>query len=277
MSRAGGPLHHLGAGGARPGELDEVGVVDDGLGHLTRTLRQRQHLGRTRVLPPAQQHLRGQRCALGRLQQHRAARRQRADGVHQGVGHRVVPRRDDAHDVARAVVHGDLLDRQERQRRGPRLRRERLLHRLDVVRQDHDQQRNLLGRIDGRLARLLDQQRLDLVAVLAEPDGVAGKHLGAALGAAHLPLLLRLSQTGGDTRHVGGVGPTHLPGDGSGGRVPDAWSQPRANQLRASRSCSNVNHRCDLRRTRVDACQVRPPGPPRTPPHCQAATPRRCR
>ena len=113
-------------------------------------------------------------------------------------------------DGARPVVHGDLLDRQERQRRGPRLRRQRLLHRLDVVRHDHDQQRHLLRRVDGRLAGLLDQQRLDLVAVLAEPDGVAGQHLGAALGAALLPLLLRLAQAGGDARHVGGVGPAHL-------------------------------------------------------------------
>ena len=170
------------------------------------------------------------------FEQHRAACGQCADGVHQGVGHRVVPRRDDADDRTRAVVHGDLLDRQERQRRGPRLRRERLLHRLDVVRQDHDQQRHLLRRVDGRLAGLLDQQRLDLVAVLAEPDGVAGEHLGAALGAARLPFPLRLAQAGRDARHVGGVGPAHLPGDGAGGGVADGRSQTRASQLLASRS-----------------------------------------
>ena len=94
--RAGGALHHLGAGRARPGELDEVGVVDDGLGHLAGALRERKHLRRTRVLPAAQQHLCGQRGALGRFEQHRAARGEGADGVHQGVGHGIVPRRDDA-------------------------------------------------------------------------------------------------------------------------------------------------------------------------------------
>ncbi len=216
-----GALHHLGAGRAGPGELDEVGVVDDGLGHLAGALGERQHLGRTRVLPAAQQHLCGQRGAFGRLEQHRAACRQRADRVHQRVGHRVVPRRDDADDLTRPVMHGDLLDRQERQRSRPPLRRERLLHRLDVVRQDHDQQRHFLRRVDGRLAGLLDQQRLYLVTMLAEPDGVAGKHFGATLGAARFPFPLRLAQSGRDTRHIGRVCPSHLPGDGAGRGVAD--------------------------------------------------------
>ena len=39
-----GALHHLGAGRTGTGELNEIGVVDDGLGHLTGALRQRQHL-----------------------------------------------------------------------------------------------------------------------------------------------------------------------------------------------------------------------------------------
>ena len=178
---------------------------------------------------------------------------------------------------ARPEMHGHLLDRQERQRRRTRLRRERLLHRLDVVRQDHDQQRHLLRRVDGRLAGLLDQQRLDLVAMLAEPNGVAGKHFGAALGAAGLPLPLRLAQAGRDARHVGGVCPAHLPGDVAGRGVADGGRRRgRINFWRRGHDLQ-LNECCDLRRRRVDACQVWPRPQRRTPPRCPAATRRRCR
>ena len=97
----------------------------------------------------------------------------------------------------------------------------------------------------GRLAGLLDQQRFDLVAVLAHPHGEAGQHLGAALGAAGLPLALRLAQAGGDARHVGGVGPAHRPGDGTGRGVADGAVGRRfgGSPLRASRSWTYVNHR----------------------------------
>ena len=61
----------------------------------------------------------------------------------------------------------------------------------------------------------------DLVAMLAHPHGEAGQHLGASLGAAGLPLALRPTQARRDTRHVGGVGPAHLPGYGAGRGIAD--------------------------------------------------------
>ena len=112
---AGGALGDLRTGGRRAGELDVVGVVDDGLDGLPGALNDRHDLGGARVRPPAQQQFCGQRGALGWLEQHCAARRQRGDAVHQEVGHGVVPRRDDGDDGPRPVVHRDLLDVQEGQ------------------------------------------------------------------------------------------------------------------------------------------------------------------
>nr|CRL78708.1 hypothetical protein CPGR_04838 [Mycolicibacterium malmesburyense] len=152
-------------------------------------------------------------------------------------------------------MHLDLLDRQERQRRGPFLRFERLLHGLDVVRRDHDQQRYFLGRVDGGLAGLLDEQRLDLVAMLAEPNGVAGQHPRATRGAAGLPLPLRLAQAGRDARHVGGVGPAHGTRDRSGRGIADGAGVGQLNVGRRSHD-PMLTVVCDSDRTRVDTCQV---------------------
>ncbi len=132
----------------------------------------------------------GQRGALGGLEQHRTPGGQSTDRVHHGVGHGVVPRRDDPDCRPRPVMHGDLLDGQERQRGRPGVWRHRLLDDLDVVREDHDQQRDLLRGIHGGLAGLGDQEFLDLVAVVAQPHRVAGEHFGAALRAACPPPLL---------------------------------------------------------------------------------------
>ena len=175
MSRAGGALHHLRAGGRRAGELDVVGVVDDA---------PRQPRGRPATIAitsgaPESSQPRSSSSAVSGV---------RSDGLSStaqpaasaampsisSVGDRVVPRRDDADDGARPVVHGDLLDGQERQRRRPGLRLQRLLHGLDVVRGNHDQQRHLLRRVVRRLAGLGDQQRLDLVAMLTHPDRETG-------------------------------------------------------------------------------------------------------
>ena len=176
--------------------------------------------------------------------------------VHQRVGDRVVPRRDDADHRARPVVHLDLLDRQERQRRGPGLRRERLLHRLDVVRGDHDQQRHLLRGVGGRLAGLLDQQRLDLVAVLAEPDRVAGQHLGAALrrrapptpsAPARSPAAMRGTSAGSVHRTVPATAPV------AGLRMVSRSRQSTSGVA----VMAHANHCCDRSRSGVDTCQVR--------------------
>ena len=60
-----------------------------------------------------------------------------------------------------------------------------------------------------------------LVAVVTEPHGVTGDHLGAAGGAAGFPLALRVPQSSRDTGDVRGVGPPDRAGDLTGGGVED--------------------------------------------------------
>ena len=208
-----GAFHHLAPGGAGTGELQVVDVVDDGLGYRAGTLGQLEHRGSAGFLPAAPQRLGGQRGALRRLQQHGAAGGQGTEPIHQGVGHRVVPRRDDAHDRPRPVVHGDLLDRHERQCGRPLFGCQRLFRRLDVVRDDHDQHRHFLCRVGRGFTGLLDQQLFDLAAVLTQPYREAGQHLGAPRRAALLPFALCGAQPGDDGGHVSRVGPLHLARD----------------------------------------------------------------
>ena len=61
-----------------------------------------------------------------------------------------------------------------------------------------------------------DEERrieLDLTAVLAQPYREAGQHLRASRRSALLPFALNGAQPDRDGRHIGRIGPLHLPGD----------------------------------------------------------------